>query len=64
MNTDTLRIFHNPDPNFPGPGIGIPAVNAQLGVDNITAAVPEPATVSLLAGGLFLLLAWKRAVSH
>jgi hypothetical protein len=43
---DILRIIHNPDPTFAGPGVGIPPVNAVLGVDNITAAaaIPEPAT--------------------
>ena len=43
-NTDTLRVFHNPSPTFPGPGNGIPSVAAQLGVDNIqavTGRVPE-----------------------
>jgi hypothetical protein len=54
---DTLRIFHNPDPTFPGPGVGIPTVNVTLGVDNITALVPEPGTVWLLAGGLLAFLA-------
>ncbi len=50
-NVTALRIIHNPDPTFPGPPIA-----AQLGVDNITAAqVPEPASVSLIAGGIALL---------
>jgi hypothetical protein len=57
MNTDTLRIFHNPDPTFPGPGVGIPRVNVVLGVDNIVAAVPEPGTIPLLAGGILALAA-------
>jgi hypothetical protein len=53
MSTDVVRIFHNPDPTFPGPGVGIPPVQAALGVDNITATgVPEPGTTSLLAIGL------------
>ena len=52
-NVDELRIFHNPEADFPGPGVGIPALVAELGVDNIeaVAAVPEPAT------GVLLLLA-------
>jgi PEP-CTERM motif len=51
---DTLRIFHNPLPDFPGPGVGIPPVNVTLGIDNITAitAVPEPAVLLLLTGGM------------
>jgi hypothetical protein len=59
MNVDTLRIFHNPDPTFPGPGIGIPTVNVTLGVDNIT-AVPEPATTAFIAGVLLALVAHRR----
>lgn len=58
-NTDTLRIFHNPDPSFPGPGVGPPAVNVTLGVDNITAmtaAVPEPSTIVLVGIGLGALM--------
>jgi hypothetical protein len=56
-SVDVLRIFHNPDPDFPGPGIGIPVVNAVVGVDNIT-AVPEPAAILLVAGGI--LASWCR----
>jgi len=44
---------------YDGPGIGIPAVNATLGVDNI-AAIPEPGTMWLAAGGALLLLARLR----
>lgn len=53
-NTGELRIFHNPAPFFE-PGSN-PEVAATLGVDNITAdqVVPEPATLSLLLGGLAL----------
>ena len=41
-NTDELRIFHNPDPFFiPSQN---PAIAANVGVDNITASAPEPAT--------------------
>lgn len=47
-NTTALRIYHSPTTAFPGP-----AVEAQLGVDNIgAAAVPEPATMLLLGTGL------------
>jgi len=64
LDTDTLRLFHNPDPDFPGPGVGIPTVNVTLGVDNITAiGVPEPGTMSLLAAALVGLAAYgKRAL--
>jgi hypothetical protein len=58
-DTDTLRIFHNPAPEFPGPGVGIPMVNATLGVDNIT-AVPEPGRWVLVAGGLLAVLVSRR----
>jgi hypothetical protein len=51
-DVDVMRIFHNPDPAFPGPGVGVPVVTTTLGVDNITAIVPEPATGILLIGGL------------
>jgi hypothetical protein len=48
-----LRLFHNPDPFFNGPGgNAIPSVQASLGVDNIRAvAIPEPGTLALLATG-------------
>jgi PEP-CTERM motif len=55
-DTNTLRIFHNPNPAFPGPGVGIPTVNVTLGVDNIEALsstpIPEPVTMLLLGSGL------------
>jgi hypothetical protein len=46
-NASELRIFHNPDPFFI-PALN-PAVVATVGVDNITATVPEPAAWALLA---------------
>ena len=60
-DTDTLRIFHNPDPTFPGPGAGIPPVTATLGVDNISAQslasqIPVPPIVLLVLAGLVGLL--------
>jgi hypothetical protein len=58
---DVVRIFHNPAPTFPGPGMGIPAVTATLGVDNVVAMVPEPRTVTLvLMGGLLVIAARRR----
>jgi hypothetical protein len=57
---DTLRIFHNPAAAFPGPAVGIPTVNAVLGVDNIN-ATPEPRTWALLVSGVLLLLGRRRA---
>lgn len=62
-DTNTLRIFHNPDPTFPGPGVGIPVVTATLGIDNV-ASVPEPATlVMLLVGTLAICSRRSAAVS-
>ena len=63
-DVDVLRIFHNPDPDFPGPGIGIPLINVLLGVDNITAitqTIPEPLTVMLMAGGIAAVLRRRAA---
>jgi hypothetical protein len=45
-----IRLFHNPDPAFPGP-----AIVASLGVDNIE-AVPEPATMAVLGLGAALMM--------
>ncbi len=48
-----IRIYHSQNPGFPNPVFPIPAITAQLGVDNIRAtAVPEPTTVLLLGTGL------------
>ena len=56
-DVDELRIFHNPNPSFGGPGVGAPAVVATLGIDNIgvvanTTPIPEPASVLLMLAGL------------
>ena len=49
-NVSELRLLHNDVPSFVGG-----TIDAQIGVDNIQ-AVPEPATLSLLAlGGMALL---------
>ena len=58
-NATELRIFHNPAPDFPGPPIGIPAIQASLGVDNI-AAVPEPSAVLLVTVGGLMLMVQRR----
>ena len=57
-----LRLFHNPVATHPGPPIGPPAVNVVLGVDNITAVVPEPVTSVLLAGGIGAYLVRRRVL--
>jgi hypothetical protein len=54
-NTTLLRLYHSDVPNFPNPIFPIPAIVAQLGVDNIealAAPVPEPAACLLLLGGV------------
>ncbi len=53
-NATELRLFHNPDAAFPPP-----PVEAELGIDNIT-AVPEPTTMLLLGGGLLALGFWRK----
>jgi hypothetical protein len=45
-NTTVLRIFHGDAPDFPPEPVA-----GQLGIDNIQ-AIPEPATVALMALGL------------
>jgi hypothetical protein len=63
-DVDVMRIFHNPDPTFPGPMAGIPPVTAVVGVDNIQAvSVPEPLTTTMLGLGVAaaLLRARRRA---
>lgn len=59
-DVDVMRIFHNPAPAFPGPGVGIPTVTTTLGVDNIAAVVPEPATVVLMLTGVGVALRRRR----
>lgn len=49
-----LRLFHGTDAVFPGPNVA-----ARLGIDNVTAAVPEPAAALLFAAGLGILLTRK-----
>ncbi len=61
MNTDLLRIVHNPLDTVPPPPTSLPVVTAILGVDNIQAlnAVDEPGAMSLLLSafiGLLLVL--------
>lgn len=45
-STDILRLFHNPEAAFPGPGSGPPPVSLTLGVDNIESLIPEPAALA------------------
>jgi len=47
-NVEELRIFHNPDPDYPAPPGGPPPVNATVGIDNIQ-AVPEPTSLLLVS---------------
>ena len=59
-NAGELRIFHNPSPSFAQRNL--PAVIANLGVDNITAAaIPEPATWTLLIGGVLAMAVVRRS---
>jgi hypothetical protein len=53
-NVSLLRLYHSPDDNSPNPFVPIPAVAADLGVDDVTAlaTTPEPATTLLLGFGL------------
>ena len=61
-NVDELRIFHNPLPTFSAGGM--PAIAATLGIDNIRtgaqAVAPEPATLTLLLGGVAAMAARRR----
>jgi hypothetical protein len=50
-NTTLLRIYHSVAANFPNPIFPIEPVVAQLGVDNIGVAVPEPVTAVLVLFG-------------
>lgn len=54
---DVLRIFHNPNAAFSGPGNAIPAIEGLLGVDNIS-AVPLPPALFMFAAGLLGL--WRQ----
>ena len=51
-DVDELRLFHNPDPAFGGPGVGAPPVVASLGIDNIRAVPEASATLLLLLLGV------------
>jgi hypothetical protein len=63
-NTTLIRVYHSEADNFPNPGSPIESINAQLGVDNISAvtitAIPEPATVVLLSTGIAAVAAKRR----
>ena len=51
-DVDELRLFHNPEPAFGGPGVGAPPVVALLGIDNIRAVPESSATLPLLLLGV------------
>ena len=62
QNTTVIRLYHSEADNFPNPVFPIDAIDAQLGADNIAAvtAIPEPATLSLLATGIAAAAAQRR----
>ena len=64
-NTTLLRIYHSDTDNFPNPENPIPSIAALLGLDNIAAvsdvaAIPEPATLGLVAMGIGAAAAKRR----
>jgi hypothetical protein len=62
-NTTAVRLYHSDIPNFPNPFQPVPAIMAQLGVDNIQATrVPEPVTTTLFGLALAAVAARRRAL--
>jgi hypothetical protein len=57
-----LRIYHSTAAVFPSPVSPIDPVVVQLGVDNIAAAVPLPASLLLVGSGLMCFLGLKRKI--
>jgi hypothetical protein len=53
-NTTLIRIIDSAGPTEADPIVGV------LGVDNIAATTPEPATLLSVVGGLLGLIAWRR----
>jgi hypothetical protein len=49
-NATELRLFHNPNADYPSPPMGPPSVNAVVGVDNIR-AVPGVGAAWVVVGG-------------
>jgi hypothetical protein len=65
-NTTLIRLYHSEADNFPNPVFPIASVIGQLGVDNIAAvtAIPEPATLCLVATGIGAIAAKRRRRSQ
>lgn len=61
-NTTELRIFHNPAATYPPQPVGPPAINVQVGFDNIR-AIPEASSLALIGIGALALAALTRKCS-
>jgi hypothetical protein len=61
-NATELRIFHNPAATYPPQPTGPPAINVQLGFDNIR-AIPEASSIALISIGALALAALTRKCS-
>jgi hypothetical protein len=54
-NVTEIRLFHNPNATFGGPGNGIPPISVTLGIDNIAAPEPSSAVVIVFAAHALLM---------